>query len=41
MRSVKLKVEVTLAGETVKPGVVIVLSDMSAQALVNDAKEFL
>jgi len=38
MKSVKLKVEVTIGGEIAKPGEIIVLSDMSAQALVNENK---
>lgn len=38
VKSVKLKVEVTLAGEIAKPCEVIVLSDLSAQALVNEGK---
>jgi hypothetical protein len=33
-----LKAEVTLADETVKPGEIIVLSEKSAQALVNEQK---
>ncbi|MEI2357442.1 hypothetical protein [Mesobacillus zeae] len=38
MHTVKLLAEVTLFGNTVKPGEIIVLSVKSAQALVNEKK---